>query len=247
MEIEATYFGANGWLIGFKNTQVLIDPWLKGELSFFSSPWLIKGTLNKELRMPTRINLLLLTQGLPDHSHRETLEAIPRDTPVIGSIGAIEVVKKLGFKSLFPLVPGKGVSIDGIYVQATAGAKVPQIENGYLIKHKEGSIYIEPHGFLDPSIEDQKIDIVITPVINIEIPLLGSFINGNKILKELVKKFKPKYILASTTGGDISFKGILKNTLRAKGSFVESTIDISKDISCIDPIPGKRYQLNDPN
>ena len=34
MTIEATYLGSNGWLIKFKKTNLIIDPWLKGDLIF---------------------------------------------------------------------------------------------------------------------------------------------------------------------------------------------------------------------
>jgi len=34
MTFEATYLGSNGWLIKFKTTNLIIDPWLKGDLIF---------------------------------------------------------------------------------------------------------------------------------------------------------------------------------------------------------------------
>ena len=36
-----------------------------------------------------------------------------------------------------------------LLIKATAGAPVPQIENGYILSHPCGSLYIEPHGYLE--------------------------------------------------------------------------------------------------
>ena len=61
MVIAATYYGSNGWLVEFNQTRILIDPWLRGDLVFQPGPWLIKGTLNQQFIVPTKIDLILLT------------------------------------------------------------------------------------------------------------------------------------------------------------------------------------------
>ena len=43
MAFEATYLGSNGWFIKFKNTNLIIDPWLKGDLIFPPGEWFFKG------------------------------------------------------------------------------------------------------------------------------------------------------------------------------------------------------------
>ena len=48
MTFEATYLGSNGWLIKFKKTNLIIDPWLKGDLIFPPGEWFFKGSLEKE-------------------------------------------------------------------------------------------------------------------------------------------------------------------------------------------------------
>ena len=45
MILAATYYGANGWLLEFNNLRVLVDPWLRGSLSFPPGSWLLKGVL----------------------------------------------------------------------------------------------------------------------------------------------------------------------------------------------------------
>ena len=159
MTLAATYYGANGWLLEFDDLRVLVDPWLRGSLSFPPGEWLLKGELPCERKAPEKLNLLLLTQGLADHAHPETLALLPKDLPVIGSVAAARVVESLGFTSVKTLSPGESTNHQGLQVRASAGAPVPMVENGYLLEHPAGSLYLEPHGFLDPTLEPQPLDL----------------------------------------------------------------------------------------
>ena len=49
MTFEATYLGSNGWLIKFQKTNLIIDPWLKGDLIFPPGEWFFKGSLEEEI------------------------------------------------------------------------------------------------------------------------------------------------------------------------------------------------------
>ena len=83
MTLATTYFGANGWLLEFDDLRVLVDPWLRGSLSFPPGGWVLKGELPEQRPAPDQLDLLLLTQGLADHAHPESLDLLPRDLPVI--------------------------------------------------------------------------------------------------------------------------------------------------------------------
>ena len=107
MGIKATYYGANGWLIEFGKTRILIDPWLNGDLTFPPGDWLIKGELAKETEVPNNLDFLLLTQGQPDHSHPPTLKKINKGIQVIASEAASKIVSQLGFTKINPLKPGE--------------------------------------------------------------------------------------------------------------------------------------------
>ena len=101
--------------------------------------------------------------------------------------------------------------------EATAGAPVPQIENGYIVRDDEdNSFYIEPHGYLDENLDKQNLDAVITPTINLELPLVGSFVKGADVIPKLINKFNPKFILSSTVGGDAKYSGFLNNFISVK-------------------------------
>ncbi len=211
MTFKATYLGSNGWIIEFKNSRIVIDPWLIGDLIFPPGGWFFKGTLKDEIPTPEDIDLILLTQGLPDHCHIPSLKKFPKKTNIICSKSAYKILDGLNFKSINIMQPGENLKFNEIEIQATSGAAVPQIENGYILETTDGSFYIEPHGFLDNTIKPRKLDAVITPTKNLELPIVGPFVKGADVIPNLIKLFNPSYILSSTTGGDAIFSGILNS------------------------------------
>ena len=101
MTATATYLGANGWCLDVAGFRVLVDPWLVGPLVFPPGPWLLKGEMPTMQPVPECIDLLLLTQGLQDHAHPETLSMLSKDLPVVGSAAAAKVAKRLGYGTSF--------------------------------------------------------------------------------------------------------------------------------------------------
>jgi len=241
MSIEATYYGANGWLLQFDKTRILIDPWLNGSLTFPPGDWLIKGELKHSIDAPEEIDYLLLTQGQPDHTHPPTLEKLSKTIPVVASKSASEIVSKMGFENVNTLRPGEVFSHNNLNIKATSGAFVPNIENGYIIDHNLDSVYIEPHGFLDKNIKSRYIDLVITPVIDFSLPIAGKFIKGKSVLPEILKLFKPSTVLASTTGGDITFSGLINNLIKVDGSNEDTSLFKGISTNFINPKPLKSY------
>ena len=210
MTFEATYLGSNGWLIKFEKINLIIDPWLTGDLIFPPGEWFFKGSLNNEILIKEDINIILLTQGLADHCHIPSLKKFKKNIDIISPNSAKRILEKSGFTSIKTLKPSEKINILGLEIEATAGAPVPQIENGYLVKDSDGrGFYIEPHGFLDENLKSQEIDAVITPTINLELPFVGSFVRGADVLPKLIKTFNPKYILSSTAGGEAKYTGLL--------------------------------------
>jgi len=251
MALHATYLGANGWLLEFAAPgqaplRVLLDPWLVGELRFLPGDWFFTGRQRSPAAIPTAIDLLLLTQGLPDHAHPATLEQLPRSLPVLGSGSAVAVARRLGFTALTALAPGERCTpLAGLTIEATAGAPVPQVENGYLLHHTAGRLYVEPHGYLAPAeqLPPQQLDAVITPVVDLGLPLAGAFVRGRRVLPQLLERFQPTTVLASTAGGDISFAGLLSRVLWQKGSPQEAGQALPAGVELIDPVPGQRLTL----
>ena len=210
MTFEATYLGSNGWLIKFNKTNLIIDPWLKGDLIFPPGEWFFKGSLEEEISIDKKIDIILLTQGLPDHCHVPTLQMFRKDIPIICPKSAVETLKKIGFSSINILKPTEKTNLFNLSFEATAGAPVPQIENGYIVKDDlDNGFYIEPHGYLDENLNEQSLDAVITATKNLVLPLVGSFVKGADVIPKLINKFNPKYILSSTIGGDAKYSCLL--------------------------------------
>ena len=254
MSLTATYGGANGWLLEFGHPdgagpplRVLVDPWLEGPLVFPPGPWLLKGERAEPLPAPEAIDLLLLTQGLADHCHPPSLALLSRDLPVVGSPSAAARVRQLGFRHVTALAPGSEHRVDDLCITATAGAPVPQTENGYLLAHPGGNLYLEPHGFLGRELTARRLDAVITPVIDLGLPLAGAFVRGRQVLPELLELFQPTTVLASTTGGDVRFSGVIAGLLRSEGTFEEAGALVERasggTTRLIDPVPGVAYDL----
>lgn len=250
MALHATYYGANGWLLEFEAPggpalRVLLDPWLVGELRFLPGDWFFTGRQPHPWPVPEAIDLLLLSQGLADHAHPPTLEQLPRSIPVVGSASAAKVVRDLGFSGVTSLAPGEHTQVAGLEIAATSGAPVPQVENGYVLRHPGGSFYIEPHGYLAPAsqLPSQPLDAVITPVVDLGLPVAGAFVRGSTVLPELVERFQPATVLASTAGGDIRFEGLLTKALWQKGSISEAAASLPAGVELIDPVPGERLSL----
>tara|TARA_B100000700_G_C15043410_1_gene856588 strand:+ start:2335 stop:3078 length:744 start_codon:yes stop_codon:yes gene_type:complete len=241
MTIKTTYYGANSWLIDIDSIRILIDPWLKGDLTFPPGDWLIKGELKEEVEIPPNIDVLLITQGQPDHAHPPTLKCINKSITVICSQAASRVCSKHGFKNINTLNPGEFFEYNNLKIEATSGASVPNIENGYIIDSDFESIYIEPHGFLDKSIKKRHIDIIITPVIDFSLPFAGKFIKGKSVLPELLALFTPSTILASTTGGDITFSGLINKLINIDGSTEDDSLFKDINTNYINPEPFKSY------
>lgn len=249
--MRATYFGANGWQLGFSNLNVLLDPWLVGPLCFGNSPWFFESRFLQDWPIPPAVDLVLLTQGLPDHAHPPTLKKLERSTPVVGSTAAAQVARALGFTQVTALAPGQSHQHTNgagahLTITATAGAAVPGQENGFLLQHPDGRLYAEPHGFLDPTLPPRKLDAVITPVVDLGLPLVGAFVRGQAVLPRLLERFQPRWVLASTAGGQTQTSGLLPKLLRSRGTMAMATALLkthAPQTQLLDPEPGRCYPL----
>jgi len=250
--MHATYLGANGWLLEIGGLRVLVDPWLTGSLVFPPGPWLLRGELPHPWPVPERLDLLLLTQGLADHCHPPSLDLLDRHLPVVGSATAAARARQLGFQQVTALRPGQQLTWpDGaqqLQITATRGAPVPQVENGYLLRHPAGRLYLEPHGFCDPTLPAEPLDAVITPVVDLGLPLAGAFVKGQQVLPQLVERFSPRTVLASSAGGDVRFTGALVGLLQTAGSTETAAAQLTAPGQrLLDPVPGERYCLRPPS
>jgi L-ascorbate metabolism protein UlaG (beta-lactamase superfamily) len=247
--MQLTWLDSNSWLIELGGKNILLDPWLVGNLSFGDLPWLFLGTKTVDRPIPANIDLILLSQGLPDHAHIPTLEVLDRSIPVIGSPNAAKVVQKLGYQQVTALAPGESYRFAEIDIKAVPGSPVgpTAIENGYILRADDTSLYYEPHGYHSPTLaQEPEIDIVITPLIDLKLPLLGAVIKGKASALALCELLKPKFIVPTAAGGDIKFEGLLMSILTAEGSVAEfADLLASKSLATktIDPQPWQPFSL----
>ncbi|MBV8886244.1 MAG: MBL fold metallo-hydrolase [Chroococcidiopsidaceae cyanobacterium CP_BM_RX_35] len=247
-----TWLDSNTWLIEIGGKRILVDPWLVGSLVFSSLDWFFKGYRHQDRLIPENINLILLSQGLEDHTHQPTLRQLDHSIPVVGSVNAAKVVQELGYTNVKALAHGETFTLDQcVKIKATPGSRVGLnvVENGYLLREVETglTLYYEPHGSHSPLLKSlAPIDVVITPMLDISLPIVGSIIKGNESTLELAKLLRPQVILPTATPGDVIYEGFLLNLLRTVGSVEEFRSLLAQNhlsTQVIEPSPGERLEL----
>jgi L-ascorbate metabolism protein UlaG (beta-lactamase superfamily) len=250
--MHLTYLDSNSWLIEIEESKILLDPWLVDSLVFGNLPWLFKGDRRTPRSIPENIDLILLSQGLEDHAHPPTLKQLNRNIPVVASPNAAKVVQELGYTQITALAhQEKFILKDKVEIKAVPGSPIGPflVENAYLLKDLESgnTIYYEPHGYHSPTIREiAPVDVVITPIIDINIPLLGPVIKGQKSALEVCKWLQPQIILPTAAGGDVDFQGLLTSVLNSEGSVEEFRSLLSQNnlsVQVISPKPGERLAL----
>ncbi|NEP12651.1 MAG: MBL fold metallo-hydrolase [Symploca sp. SIO2C1] len=252
--MHLTYFGANSWLVELGQQKILIDPWLVDSLVFGNLPWFFKGDKPAALdSLPNQIDLILLSQGLEDHAHKPTLKQLDKTIPVVGSISAAQVVEQLGYTQVTSLPPGETFILGNqIEIRAMVGAPLGplQVENSYLLKQLDNdtTLYYEPHGYPPDELKNYlPVDVVISPVLNLELPLLGPIIQGNTTALQLAQLVQPQVFLPTAAGGNVQYTGILDALLRTFGSVEELKSQLAKhnlSTQVIEPPPGEPVELN---
>lgn len=251
--MNLTYLDSNSWLIEMDGKRILLDPWLVGDLVFNNQAWLFKSTKNHPQPIPQNIDLILLSQGLEDHAHPPTLKKLDHDLPVVASPNAAKVVKKLGYTNVTSLDHGEDFQLgEQIEIKAVPGSPIgPTLtENGYIIKGLESgeSIYYEPHGNHSDTLKEvAPIDVIITPLIGLKLPIVGAVIKGQEAALKVCQQLNPQVIISTAAGGDIDSKGMLMSIIEADGDLERfNRLLQQNDLStrAIDPQSGETIELS---
>ncbi|MEB3180607.1 MAG: MBL fold metallo-hydrolase [Nostocaceae cyanobacterium] len=247
-----TWLDSNSWLVEIGGQRILIDPWLVGSLVFGGMDWLFKGYRSQERPIPENIDLILLSQGLEDHAHPPTLKQLDRNIPVVASPNAAKVVQGLGYTKVTALAHGETFTLNhNLEIKAIPGSPIGPtlVENAYLLKELQNnfSVYYEPHGYHSPLLKEAApVDVVITPLSELGLPLFGPIIKGSKSALELAKWVQPQVMMSTAAGGDVVFEGLLMSLLKASGSPGELRSLLEKNhlsTQVIEPTPGKRFEV----
>ena len=251
-----TWLDSNSWLVEFgegdRTTRVLMDPWLVGDLMFGNAKWFFRGFRKSDRTIPENIDLIVLSQGLEDHAHPPTLKALDKSIPVVGSPAAAKVATALGFTQVTTLEHDRVFTLDDrVKIQALEGSTVGPTtkENAYVMRDllTGATLYYEPHGSHSPKLKEMgEIDVVLTPMIDLKLPVVGSFIKGMSSSLELAKWVKPQVMLPTAAGGDINFEGILIKAFTAEGGpqeLQQQLQDAGLKTRIIEPKPGVRTEI----
>lgn len=248
-----TWLNNNSWLIEIGSQRILLDPWLVGSLTFSNLDWLFKGSQVKERPVPGDIDLILLSQGLEDHAHPPTLKQLNHEIPVLASPSAAKVVQDLSYACVTSLGHGETFTLNHkVEIQAFPGAPIGPtlVENGYLLKELETglTLYYEPHGYHSPRLKQfAPVDVVITPAVDLSLPLVGAIIRGKNSALEVAKWLQPQVMLPTAAGGDVIFEGLLAKFLKTGGTIEELRAALKQNnltTQVMEPKPGDRLELS---
>jgi L-ascorbate metabolism protein UlaG (beta-lactamase superfamily) len=189
---------------------------------------------------------------LPDHAHVPTLNRLDRNIPVVASATAAKVVNELGYQQVTTLAHGSSFTLsDSLKIQALPGSLVGPnlVENGYLLTDLTNSatLYYEPHGTHTAALKNiAPVDVVITPLTDLEIPLLGSVIKGMKSAVQAIEWLQPQVILPTAAGGNVVFEGLLLSILRGNGDLNQFRSMLTQQnlaTRVLEPKPGERFEV----
>jgi len=122
-------------------------------------------------------------------------------------------------------------------------------ENGYVLRDVQTgeSLYYEPHGFHAPLLTElAPIDVILTPIMNLTLPLLGFVIKGATSVMDAIQMLNAQVIVPTAAGGDITFDGVLNRLLKAEGSADTLRQQLSEQglaTQVLEPKPGDRVQI----
>ncbi|MBD2343106.1 MBL fold metallo-hydrolase [Anabaena subtropica] len=247
-----TWLDNNSWLLELNNQRILIDPWLVDVLTFGNLDWLFKASHRQDCQIPENIDLILLSQGLEDHAHPPTLKRLDHKIPVVASPNGAKVAQGLGYASVTTLNHGENFILNNqIEIRAFPGSSIGPtlIENSYLLKDLATgfTLYYEPHGEHSPQLKQfAPVDVVITPIVDATLPLIGRIIKGNKSALEVAQWLRPQAMLPTANAKETTYEGILTKLLKIEGSIADFRLLLEKhnlSIQVLEPNPGDRLEL----
>ncbi len=221
--MKVTWLDNNTWLWETAGQRILVDPWLVGPLMFGGAGWLFRGIKSRPCPIPASIDLILLSQGLEDHAHPETLRALDKTIPVLASPTGARVATDLGFNQVTAIASGEVQTFADITIKALPGAPMGplRVENGYLLTNTANQItlFYEPHGFHPHSLRSHgPVDVVITPMQDLALPVVGAILRGRQSARELADWLQPQVMLPTAGAGESEYQGVLLPWLKVSGS-----------------------------
>eukprot|EP00931_Biecheleriopsis_adriatica_P079385 TRINITY_DN52791_c0_g1_i1.p1 TRINITY_DN52791_c0_g1~~TRINITY_DN52791_c0_g1_i1.p1 ORF type:complete len:338 (+),score=57.27 TRINITY_DN52791_c0_g1_i1:23-1015(+) len=273
-----TYIGVNTFSLHIGDKRLLVDPLLVGSLIFAGQTWAYKGSRRKEALdaaaaldprdVRNLFDAVLLSQGLPDHAHPETLKAMDRRVPIIANPSAAKICRQLGFEQVRIMSPGDSMQL-GEHLKITAlpgsvvGPPWQEPENGWVFSDlREGGLSVgtEPHGnFLGPRLGTSfkmlpqappgvTIDALLIPLTRTDIagyPLVNGVPEALETLKQLQPV--PRFVLP-LNNTDIDSSGALTSAMSEEGSSKQFLEELRNDpqlaaVRLLETFPGRPISI----
>jgi hypothetical protein len=123
------------------------------------------------------------------------------------------------------------------------------VENSYFVQELATglTLYYEPHGNHSPQLKQvAPVDVVITPIIDAVLPLVGSFIKGSSSALEVAQWLQPQVMLSTANAKETTYEGLLSKIITFKGSIADFRSLLDKNnlpTQVLDPHPGDRLEL----
>lgn len=229
-----TALGNNTFVLEGAGVRILVDPFLVGDLVFFSPKFyaLEKSATHQGLGKAGDYDAIMLTQTLPDHAHEPTLRAIVKtrpDVPIIAPGGAGPLLTNIGFTnftlmslgtSTQPLPQAKNVRIT-VGPGSVVGPPGSTPMLAVLFDFDGLRVYHEPHGehdapFLSKCSRLGTVHAVVVPVVSTKLqPINYALVNGADEALELARAIKAKTIVALDNAAGKS-QGILAKFLEMR-------------------------------
>lgn len=250
--MKLTWLDNNSWLFDIADKTILLDPWLTDDLVFNNQKWLFRGIKQKSYALPPKIDLILLSQGLDDHSHIPTLKQLDHAIPVVASPNAAKVVQKLGYSEVNILNHGETYRFDSHFeITAFPGSLLGLnlIENAYVIKDltTQHTLYYEPHGNHSPALQKiAPVDVILTPIVEFTLLKLAPVLKGQETTLQLCQWLQPQIILPTAGAQETTYEGVLTTVLREVGTierFRKMLADHHLSTQIIQPQPGEPIEL----
>jgi len=188
-----------------KNIQFLGHASLKIKLegkTIFVDPWKIKEEKDKA-------DIILVTHPHYDHYREIDIKKITKDTTIL--LSCKEVVSQTSVKNKRVLLPFEEAKIDDITIQGFPAYNInkpfhPKSNNwlGFIIKHRDISIYIAGDSDVTEEAKQLKVNIMILPV-------GGTYTMTDKEAAELVNLTKPDIAIPIHYGDIIGSKQNAEN------------------------------------
>lgn len=209
----------NSWLIKWDGSTFLLDPWLSGSeidgFSWFNEQWHttppVKYTDIKDFDM------VIISQGYPDHCHLETLQKLGALKPIAAVPSAYKKLNVGKVKNELYEIPKKGQTdlvLEDLKIFRIIPDRAIATFNGLVIQKGNEYILHAPHGgpFADQTLkalEGLSCKCFITTFTLYQLPFfLGGKINpGKNSAEKLIQQLSPKFIL-NTHDEDKPAKGI---------------------------------------